>query len=560
MAKVKITKEQAKLLGLNNLLENNVKKLKITKEQYDRLFVNGLINESEVKGGLSRVDSEFKKTFAGKNIQNLKPVAETNFDIKKPNKTISIPKDTQNFNKPIMGEGNSNGLEGETQELIKYLYRKSEELSPFWEENGLSYDDICQQLTSKGIIISKNGKYELSKKLGDPQTAIKALEDELSQMITPKDNIEEEENMNTPFKTLYFNMEIAILEKDGETYLFNGVEDVEDSMDTPTIVVGKNKEYAGRDAFGDAEYDDDYETEDLDKEVTEDDIDEYVNNNIDNLTQGVGYDGFYDGFDIVELDDELRQELIRIFDKDKGLTSILGGVNENHDEILKGFKDSFKPNDNKPQINKDDVLKKLADLRAKSQALDAERFARRDADNATSIEKDITTKSTPSEPQKPTGQMDIFGDVEETTTAASSGAFVAPMSFKDDQSDDTLVKDIPVIGETLTASGAGDYQYDTPGGLTMDLGKSNPKTKAEKVPQWAGGSFVKQPDCSKPNNNKAAQNGGCNSGASSLKTIKGKGSINAPSLGEDKIYEMISQKTGLGIDEVKRIIESKKVK
>jgi hypothetical protein len=41
------------------------------------------------------------------------------------------------------------------------------------------------------------------------------------------------------------------------------------------------------------------------------------------------------------------------------------------------------------------------------------------------------------------------------------------------------------------------------------------------------------------NNNKAAQNGGCNSGASSLRLKNKKGSINAPSLGESFIHEAL---------------------
>jgi hypothetical protein len=113
------------------------------------------------------------------------------------------------------------------------------------------------------------------------------------------------------------------------------------------------------------------------------------------------------------------------------------------------------------------------------------------------------------------------------------------------------------INEMLDVASAGNFQYDTPGGLTMDLGKKNPKTKAEKTPQWSGGEFVEQPKCSKLDNNKEAQNGGCNTGASSLKTKKAKGSINAPSLGENKIYETIAKKTGKTINEVKRIIKSK---
>ena len=119
------------------------------------------------------------------------------------------------------------------------------------------------------------------------------------------------------------------------------------------------------------------------------------------------------------------------------------------------------------------------------------------------------------------------------------------------------------VEETLTVAGAGNFQYDAPGLANVGRNgefKKGPKTKAQKTPQWAGGEFVEQPSCSKPNNNKEAQNGGCNSGASSLKTKKVSGSINAPSLGENTIYETIAKKTGKTVDEVKAIIESKKGK
>lgn len=625
MAKFKITKEQAKLLGL--VSENSVKKVKITKEQYNRIFASGLLNESEVNGGLDRVDSNFKKAFSGKKIENLKSVSEDDFKITKPNK--SVPK--------LNLEGN-NDLTRETQSLIKYLYRKSDELSPFWEENGLTYDDICQQLTSKGIIVSKDGRYELSKKLGDSQTAIKALENELSSMLpnndTKEDELEESDwfdnhpdhpaNQPEPeyveghkaskhvLKLEGNNMELAIFkDAKGEKYIFNI-----DSVDESDVDDYANREIVGREPDGDGGVDIEY----ADWSLYEDPeaINEYVNDNIDKFTKGVGYDAFYDGIDIVKLDDELREELTRIFDKDKNFISLLGGVNENYDDVLNGFKDSFKKDENKPQIEKTDIITKLADLRQKE-------LARREKEK-----QDLAKRS---------------GDVEETTSAASSGAFTGP--FNGDVIKKPII-DVPVVGEamelgkgythfaifkadnkiadgwdysslydkyeknydnvsvlhyskqdikdnfpenkpsdfkvvtrkslekkgidpsdtnnwykidvneTLTTAGAGNFQYDTPGGLTMDLGKSNPKSKAEKVPQWAGGSFVKQPECSKPNNNKAAQNGGCNSGASSLKTVSSKGSINAPSLGENEIYEMVSKKTGRSIDEVKSIVKGKK--
>jgi hypothetical protein len=547
MAKIKITKEQANLLGL--VIENNTRKLKITKEQYDRLFVNGLIKETEVKGGLNRVDSEFKKAFNGKITQNVKSESETESEIEKPI-----------------------DLENETEELIKYLYRKSEEISPFWVENGLSFDDITKSLLSKGIIISKNGKFEISKKLGNAKIAISRLKDELGKMLSKTNETELDEsdwfdnlsyhpsNQSEPehtkgekakthiLKYLGNNNELAIF-KDSSNDLY--VVSLDNINDNDVL------DYANReiiDAEPDGEGGVDYKYADWFLANDPSAIFEYVNDNLELMTKGVGYEDFYNGLDIVKLDSQLKQELINIFDKDKNFVSLLGDINENHDEILNSFKNSFKKNDNKPEVNKDDILQKLADIRKASKEKEDEFFKQRDIKNQEYLINPDTKKPTKN-PQKKRidpidpNQVSMFedDDIIETTTSDASGQFIGKLSMDKPTTSNTIMKTkkyddidgIPVVGETLTTSGAGNFQYDTPGGLTMDLGKSNPKSKAEKVPQWAGGSFVKQPECSKPNNNKEAQNGGCNSGASSLRTVKTKGSINAPSLSEGIMREAL---------------------
>jgi hypothetical protein len=35
------------------------------------------------------------------------------------------------------------------------MYRESKELSEYWEANGLSYDDICDNLLKKGFNLKK---------------------------------------------------------------------------------------------------------------------------------------------------------------------------------------------------------------------------------------------------------------------------------------------------------------------------------------------------------------------------------------------------------------------
>ena len=130
---------------------------------------------------MNSFDKEFKKSFSGKNIQNLK---ETDFDIKKPN--TSIPSSAQGkFGKNLMEGGED--LKKETMELVKYLYRKSDELSPFWAENNITYNDICDTLKTKNIIIDKDGKFELSKSLGTPEKAIETLQAELQTLLSGGD-------------------------------------------------------------------------------------------------------------------------------------------------------------------------------------------------------------------------------------------------------------------------------------------------------------------------------------------------------------------------------------
>ena len=52
--------------------------------------------------------------------------------------------------------------------------------------------------------------------------------------------------------------------------------------------------------------------------------------------------------------------------------------------------------------------------------------------------------------------------------------------------------------------------------------------------QWHGGAFVEFDDCTKLNNNKEAQKGGCSTGAADgvVKLKKTASNVNAPSLGK----------------------------
>ena len=568
--------------------------VKITKEQYNRIFA-GKLNET-----MNSVDKEFKKSFSGKNIQNLK---ETDFDIKKPN--TSIPSSAQGkFGKNLMEGGED--LKKETMELVKYLYRKSDELSPFWAENNITYNDICDTLKTKNIIIDKDGKFELSKSLGTPEKAIETLQAELQTLLsggdTSKKQIETEssnypagaeydprapynksddatspiEPSNKQLEVIAINREIAILKSNsGELFLFeyNNIEreEYEQYASIVRTYIGKDE-----DGFPDYSYDDEFE-------ITDDVISNYVNDNIKTLSVGEGYDDWLEGYELVKIDDSLKQELLNLYDKDKKIVSILGGgIKENEEDIEMLKKSINDPNKEHIKFSKEDIAKKLADLRT------AELIRR--------------------------GSKGVEGEkeIDETTSAASSGSFTGPMTmqpikktlpvsgldvpviaendeiythyaimknenkivdgwdyngldrdeikhwtsidlknnFPDNKLSDFKVmsknnlskyglnpdntKDWYKLGLSETTSGSGSmgaYDANALPGIGRDGSFKKPsKTNAEKKTQYAGGSFVGFNDCTKLNNKPAGS--GCSQGAVDgvVKLKKTSGNINAPSL------------------------------
>lgn len=573
------------------------KKMKITKEQYNRIFATKLYES------MNSVDKTFKKEFSGADIKNLD---ESNFDIKKPN--TSIPKSAQGaFGKDMIQED----LKNETLELLKYLYRKSDEFPSFWSENGISYDDICDALISKGLIFKKDGSYQVSKKAGSKEEVINAIESTLNELIGGTDGKQLEteagdypagaandskapynqpepdtvtsiEPREKKIEVLAFNREIAILKAESQLLLFP-YDHIERREFMPYAAV--ERRYVGKDEHGepDFEYDEDFQ---IDAET----ISNFVNDNISKLKVGVGVSGWEDGDALVKIDEPLKQELISLFGLNKNIVSSLTSISESANQ----------ENPNEPSGI--DMFKKGLDKYVQKPATPSKSKEEIAASLKATRDKELERRK------------NGLGEeiVDETTGASSSGAFVGPMSaepikrninvvtesidpkythfavlksnnkivdgwdykgvdvesikyyskldLKDNYPEKNL-SDFSIVGknnlirkgvdpfnpsswnqnlnETTSGSEAmGAYDANALPGINRDGSfKSKKKTKAEETPQWSGGAFVDQPDCSKMNNNKAAQNGGCNSGASSLKLTNKKGSINAPSLGESFIRE-----------------------
>lgn len=497
-----------------------MKKLIITKEQYNGLVRAGLIKESApmVKGGINRIQKGFNKEFAGKDIKAV--TEDGQFNIKAPNS--DLPRGPQKPKKPTkhMNENEKGGkdkISKEITDLLKHLYGKDDQFnSDYWVgEKGKSCQEIEEVLSDKGLIIKKGRNYIVPKSLGAKEEAKAAIEECIREFVgEPMEEIEEdyplgaEHDPNAPYNQL--EPEPIYNHTDYDIFVFN------DGI----AVLNQGTEFFLLDFY---ENDVDYEG----REMTEDDINLFLNNNERKLPNI-----------LIPLDIDLVNELAEMYNlnghfmkKLEQIKMILGGVNEE----LEHFSNKY------PE-------KTPAEMEIQQKAIDAIRA------------KELASRP-PMGSKHPLGQWSDPNQTEleldETGCAGAmgAGAPVVPMGAP-------IKRNVRTVYETLTVAGAGNFQYDSPGlanvGRNGEFKKGGKKTKAETTPQWAGGSFVEQPECSKPNNNKEAQNGGCNSGASSLKMKKGSGSVNAPSLAENKIFEEIAKRTGKTIEEVKQIISNKK--
>lgn len=438
-----------------------MRKIKITKEQYDRLVNTGLIKEGE----------------------NRKETA--------PNAGDEFSKEVENF--------------------LGYLYRETEQFSPFWEKNGLTYDEICDNLFNKKIIIRKGGSYKLNKALGSTEQAKATLEQELRKMANIQEPVEEDYplgaehdptapyNQNDPeevinesdFNLIVYNQEIAILrDKYTKQYLvLDLLEYVDGHVNSDDDII----EFLNNDS-------------DTDKKLIPLDL-----NLIDELAGMYNLNDFF-----IKKLEQIKQSLTQ------------GGIGEgviwadSHKDINPEPKKRTAPENSK-------ILDKLASLKDREEL-----------------------KNPPTKTKHPLDPHPEDKVSETSAAGGSSGAFNAPLSMGP-------IKKTQQVAESTIAS-TGNFQYDTPGlvGITQD-GKYTkaPKTKAQKSTQWAGGSFVDIDNCTKLDNNKTAQNGGCSTGAidNVVKTTKTKKNINAPSLNENDIIEEIANKTGKTIDEIKEILK-----
>lgn len=130
------------------------------------------------------------------------------------------------------------------------------------------------------------------------------------------------------------NVEMAIL-KDGlgKMYVFATLSNLDKKDLEP--YADREQTYIGRDEEGFADFE--YGEWDVDYDV----IENYINDNYDSMNFGFGLDDYESGdYDIIELDEELRKDLLGISkyiknDKDRNsFISIISGVKINENDIV----------------------------------------------------------------------------------------------------------------------------------------------------------------------------------------------------------------------------------
>jgi hypothetical protein len=302
-----------------------------------------------IKEGEDVITKSFRRSMAGKDIRNLKYVPEEKV----------IFGDKLNLKKPLPGIKNS--IHEEVNSLLEYIYGLNEEFSTFWENHNLTYEDLCEALESKGYLVKKEGSYKVSKKMGDVNSVKEAISQTLSEMITPIDedypagaefdskapyNRGELNKMSGQKSTKkyvdlqYMNLEMAILKdlNTGELYVFDYGQ-----MD-PKIFEPYVDKYGELDSVGDIEFNDDF---DIDDEVLEN----YVNDNFQEMSKGEGVKDFEKNrMDLVLIDEELKDELLYLYDKDSKLVMVLEPIAESTGAASSGaYTALFSPSNQKPE-------------------------------------------------------------------------------------------------------------------------------------------------------------------------------------------------------------------
>lgn len=471
-----------------------------------------------------------------------------------------------------------------TLELLKQILIDPSQagLSAFWVKNGISRTELFNLLSDIGIIsyvdnklvINKNN---LKKKINRLYHAIKEKYDEVNEInekiVSLGDDIELSEDSSETDKNqfkgktkqvqkkdyniLFYDGQMAILKgRNNELYFFYyGDMDEKDFIDyanKPVIDTYKDEEGEISFVYGDWEIDGDV-------------IEQYVNNN--DLSIGTTIDDYeMSRTDLIKINPEIAAQILLTFYEDTKLLEILlssypeaGDIILNEIEVnLGAYKNKnrylniaknvikLKPelgkrhpelskliaqessskteslvreNNFRRNVNKEGKTRKLTKIDAGYRASSDENKCNncmhfRQKTNNCSVVRGIVDK------EMICNYYEKKDNTSETTTAASSGAYVTPKVWAKSKKDWRF---------------GNKPSYHPNGKLvklenhSIILTKKQLKMVMENFTktQWPNGEFVEFDDCVKLNNNKEAQNGGCSVGAvdNVVKTKKTKDSV-----------------------------------
>lgn len=486
MKKIKVTKQQA--IMLENL-SSKKKVIKITKEQYERLklhesseiskqfiknlpdnksrneFRRNVNSETKIKGVM-----EFDESLWEEFINELYGLNETGGS--KYEKLIKLMEINGYIENRKIKKSKFNDDKQLTKEVIMSGVQKLKESNNVYraiEEMDKTYDDIVRGFRDQLSTSSTKREYtqdelkakiDYMRKQSDKISAAreKAKLDRLKEYgNTP---IGSDENQDAPWndKEREYREGVSVSGELEVIYHNNELAILTDKSGEKYLFyfanLNKNvfEPYANieKNYIGRDEDDlPDYEYSN-DWDIDSETINSYINDNITTLSKGVGLSDFEEGVDIVKIDRELGEDLL-------GLVKFFSKKNPKDGEMLK------------------------------------------------SILLPITQSNS----------------VDEVTTATSSGSFVGKMNQNSEPQSNISDELDTIVDEATTTVSTGNSQYATPGFASSDFfGNKGKKGKApvnkgvtHKKTTIPGGKFVEFDECTKLNNNKEAQKGGCSVGA-----------------------------------------------
>ncbi len=397
---------------------------------------------------------------------------------------------------------------------------------------------------------------------------------------TPYNQVDPPEGKQPTQRTLELQLwvdEHAFFTKGGKLFVYN-VESADN--DEYEQYASRSETPLGRDEDGNMDVE--YGEWEMDETI----IDAYVNDNLGHLSIGKGKDDWENGVDMVEVDPALAQDLLGIAKyisnpkTAEAFTQTLSSIGlEETTSAAGGSSGSFVGKLAAGPIVKSNVAPEMETI------VDGE-----EEQEPIMGHLDRLLNQGAVSPQEWLSVGDelkhIVMDLKDDSKLQSLVPYIVHMlqlaekgmEVEFNALRDKLIKKIEVINPvmmeaTTTISAGGDsgtFAYDAPVGDGSDFwtagnkmakkGKTNEVVAregkdAKTDTQWPDGHFVEFDDCTKLNNNKVAQNGGCSTGAVD-NVVKTKGSKNSV-ISDSSIYESIAKETGRTIEEVKSILDGK---